>query len=267
MISTLPVLSSCAVVDVLGPRPNSDLLQLAQQALADQSGHADTDPEFAQLRGTQAETLLSELSRLCGTDETGAIPETCEVERGELLESGLSPSGSSDESLEQTLSAVTEVPEESVDLLTLQAVELAAVDQDTELPELPTLTEEDDQAAARDLLKQEYAAEYGLGVAVAFLDPADRPLYDAVLSSIQEHILALQLLLEPTGEVPVAEPGYELTTPPEPGAAAAGTLIRETAANEVLRWQEAASAADGEQWRSFAVDAAAHAGAAQSSVD
>lgn len=266
MISAIPVLSSCAVLDVLGPRPNAELLGLAQQAVTDQSGHADDVPEFAQLRGEQAEALLVEISRLCGTDETGALPETCVVEPAELRDTELAPAGGAGESLERTLTSLPEVPEESVDLLTTHAIELATADQDTSLPQPPAVADEDDLETARELLTRSYAAEYGLGVAVAFLSPENRPLYDSVLTGIQERILSLQLLLEPTGDVPVAEPGYEFTTGPDPAAGMAAEFVRSVAAAEELRWQVAASEAESAEWRSFTVDAAAHAGAARSAA-
>lgn len=261
MITALPVLSSCAVLDVLGPRPNAELLELAQQAATDQSGHAEEVPEFARLRGEQAEALLAEISRLCGTDETGALPETCVVDPAQLRGTDLAPTRDAEESLARTLESLPEVPEDSVDLVTTHAVELAVADRDTTLPPPPVVTEEADLAAARDLLTRSYAAEYGLGVAAAFLGPDDRPLHGAVLRGIQERILSLQLLLEPTGDVPVAEPGYEFTTGPDSVGENAAQFLRDVAAAEELRWQVAASEAESAPWRGFAVDAAAHAGA------
>lgn len=266
MTLAIPALSSCAVVDLFGPRPNPELQSLAAQAVHDETILREQDPAAAQLRGAQAEILLAEIQRLCGTDETGTVPPTCEVD----LSAHVIPSGSQGTSgeiinaaLDSHIQAVGEVPEQTRDLLTAQAIELAAADGDTSLPEPMPLTVEEDLDAARSLLEQELAAEYGLGVALAFADSGTSPLIDALLSSHRDRILALQLLLRDSGEVPEPHAGYEFEQAPEPvDAPSARSFADALAADTPLRWQSAATDAVSVEWRSFAVEATAHAQAA-----
>src|SRR5699024_12484261 len=63
----VPLLSSCAVVDFFGPRPDSALVELAQTAQAD--AKESEDSSYAQLRRTQSEELFAEIHRLCGLEE------------------------------------------------------------------------------------------------------------------------------------------------------------------------------------------------------
>lgn len=259
-VAAIPLLSSCAVVDALGPRPNSELLVLAEQAVVDETAHAQNQPAYAELRARQADELIAEITRLCGTSPAGEVPETCEVDRGELAGSAEAGPTEPEQALTLTLSSLDELPGESTELVTAHAVDLAGADGDTTLPQPPAVTAEEDLTAARQLLEQEYAVEYGLGVAGAFIAPADQELLDSTLSAVRERILSLQLLLEPTGPVPAARPGYEFTVAPEPlDPASAGNYVRAAAADEVLRWQAAAADAASAQWRDFAVATAAHA--------
>lgn len=259
--------SSCSLVDVLGPRPDADLLELAEQALKDERSAAETDPELAELRGNQAEELLAEITRLCGTDPAGKLPSTCEVTEQNLDLSDQANSPAADipaQALSQVLTAVEDVPEDSVDLLTVQAVELATADGDTRLPEPPVISDEEDLAAARTLLEEEYAIEYGLGVAAAFVAAGDAALLEDTLAATRERILALQLLLQPSDDVPSAQPGYEFTAAPAPvDEASTEDFLTAVRTEEGARWEVAAATAQSLEWRDFAVAAAAHAGAGQ----
>ncbi|MGP6172937.1 DUF4439 domain-containing protein [Corynebacterium sp. A21] len=267
MILSLPALSACAVVDLLGPRPNSELQTLAAQAVHDEVALTEQDPAAAQLRGRQADTLLTEIQRLCGTDETGTVPTTCEVDlSGYVVPSGApeTPAEIINAALGNYVHALDAVPEQSRDLLTTQAIELAAADGDIALPDPLLITAEEDLNTARSLLEQELAAEYGLGVALAFADADTRTTIDALLSAHRERILALQLLLQDSGQVPEPQAGYEFDQAPEPVDTASARLFADTiAADTHLRWQSAAVNAESVEWRGFAVEAAAHSRVAQ----
>lgn len=263
LLAAIPVLSSCAVVDLLGPRPNADLLELAEQATIDEHVLADVAPELAALRGEQATALYAEIERLCGRDQSGELPETCAVDTDGLLtpETDTEPAEVVlERALAGHLAAGDEVPAESVDLVTIQSVELAGADEDTELDELPMVEDEDDLEAARALLEQEFAAEYGLGVARAFIDPVRATLLDTQLQAHRERILALQAILSPTGELPLPQAGYEFSVGPVPeDSASAAEYAAAVGRDATARWQTAASAAESEPWREFSVNAAAHA--------
>lgn len=169
-------LSSCT----FGPRPNPELLELAQQATADgRTAHADA--------------LYAEIERLCGLDEQGEVPTSCEVEHsaGDLRPSP-APLGA-------YLDA--QVPEESVDLVTLQAVELASQDT-SELP-ATEVTDPEDQELVREVLRTEHAAVYGLEAARAYAsDP------DYVDRLVDKHEQRVDVLSEAVPDAPVAAAGY-----------------------------------------------------------
>jgi len=156
VLLALPFLASCTVDDVVeafGPRPDSQLVELADLAHADgRTGHADE--------------LAAEITRLCGTHADGTVPESCSYTPGEATAA---------DAFTATVDAVDEVPDDSRDLIARQAVQLAG---DAELPAVELSTEAAEQA--RTLLRAEYAATSGLGTARAFL-PAEQvdPLIDA----------------------------------------------------------------------------------------
>lgn len=267
ILSAATALSACSALDMLGPRPDQKLEALYFRALEDAEILADQAPDLAELRSSQADALLVEIQRLCGVDPDGVVPISCEVGPADPQEPGDPennvPEGIINTALMGHVLATAEVPEESRDLLTAQSIELAAADGDTSLPETPAVTAEADLAAARVLLEQELATEYGLGVARAFAEPETRGLIDELLTAQRERILSLQLLLQGSGEVPEPEPGYEFDTLPEPvDPASARTFAETVAADNRLRWQSAAAVAESTSWRSFAVEAAAHAAAA-----
>lgn len=266
-LAAVPLLSSCAVVDLLGPRPNPELLELAEQATVDEHVLTESAPELAALRGEQADALYAEIERLCGRDPAGELPETCAVDTDVPVApevAGESAEVVLERALAGHLAAGDRVPAESVDLVTIQSVELAGVDEGTELGEAPFIDDEDDLAAARALLEQEFAAEYGLGVARAFIDPVRVALIDAQLQAHRERILTLQAVLSPTGEMPLPQAGYEFAVDPVPeDAASAAEYTAAVGRDATARWQTAASAAGSDAWREFSVTAAAHAVAAE----
>jgi hypothetical protein len=247
LLLTVPLLTSCAVEDVasvLGPRPNPQVAELADRAASDA---AALDGEAAEVRTRHAEELAAEIARLCGTHADGTVPESCSfgTQVTELPEADV------DDSLLLVLN--TPVPEESHALVIRQAVDLAELGPG-ELPTDVQVGDSRDLDAARELLRREYAAAWGLGLARAHLSPARGEEIDLLLDAHSERILALREVLTPHGEVPVAEPGYELAGVDEPkdGADAEALVGR---LREELRqaWLSAAVEAHDTPWREFAV--------------
>lgn len=219
VLLALPFLASCTVDDVVeafGPRPDSQLVELADLAHADgRTGHADE--------------LAAEITRLCGTHADGTVPESCSYTPGEATAA---------DAFTATVDAVDEVPDDSRDLIARQAVQLAG---DAELPAVELSTEAAEQA--RTLLRAEYAAVSGLGTARAFL-PAEQ--VDPLIDAAEHRIDLLREVLSPTGDVPVAEAGYEVAGdlgPADPGFP--GMVATELDA----AWLTAVRDADDDTWR------------------
>ncbi|WP_164546481.1 DUF4439 domain-containing protein [Corynebacterium hylobatis] len=243
LLLTLPLLASCSVGDVasaLGPRPNSQVAELADRAASDA---AALDGAAAELRARHAAELAAEITRLCGTHADGTVPESCafQTEVTELPEADV------DDSL--LLSLDTAVPEESRALVIRQAVDLAELEE-RDLPADAQVSDSRDIDAARDLLRREYAAAWGLGLARAYLSPARGAEIDEFLDAHDERILALREVLAPHGEVPVAEAGYELAG----GTAPADEALVASLQEELRQvWLNAAVQAHDTPWREFAV--------------
>ena len=188
-------LTACDALDIVGPRPNAELIALAQQAFAD--GQVLDDATLAHTRHTQATQLFNEVERLCGTTEAGEVPTTCAVERGPGEATGnADPTAAASLATAALLDAAANVPEDSVTLLVAQAIDLRAgqaadaADVDGE-----ALDNEEDIEAARAMLRAEYAAQYGFAMATAYADehPDDVPALIAAEVSMLK-TLALRVI-------------------------------------------------------------------------
>lgn len=221
----VPLLASCSLEDVagyFGPQPDARLAALADRA------HADG-------RGAHAAELETEIARLCGTHEDGTVPSSCDYTP--------SPVEPGDAFL-ITVDAVDAVPAESRDLVARQSVELAAGD-----PE-PLDLSEAAAAQARALLRSEYAHLHGLEVARAF-HAAD--LVDPLIDATSHRITLLREVLAPTGDVPVAEAGYELRDGADPAAPEFVDQLEQAAADT---WLAAVRDAESDEWREWLARAA-----------
>ena len=159
------LLTSCTVMDVVGPRANGEIMSLAKQASADWVFGDPSREQWHEMRKKQSEELKNEARRLCGLDAQGETPASCDVGYGDT---DLPATGNASALLERTVVAADKVPEESVDLVVAQAVDavaLAPVDLDRIEGPLA-----DDTASAADLLARENALYYGLGIALAHAD-------------------------------------------------------------------------------------------------
>lgn len=254
------LVTSCTVMDVVGPRANSEIMALARQASADQVSLDDA--AASELRASQSSQLVAEAERLCGTDDTGRPPSSCNVDYAD----GDLPAGSADVDamIDQvraaTVAAAGQLPEDSVDLVVSQAIDavaLAPVDVESiALDDAPAA----DLDSARDLLRREYALEYGIGLATAWADDALLARIDDLRRASDARREALTAALQPTGEVPQPLAGYELSESGTPtDSASAAALVQRLNADLVTQWHHAAAGAKDAQWRDAAIRLAAHA--------
>ena len=231
LLACVPVLSSCAVVDFFGPRPDSALVELAQTARAD----AD-DSNYGKLRLKQSEELFAEVNRICGVEENGEVPQTCHIDE----EDPAGPSTSAQAAVAQLVELMDKAPQESRPLLARQAVQLAS--GDAPLPDAPS---EDTLAQAMELLEFEYGTVYGLDVAEAHGADVDTQAH-------AELILELQNLL---GEdAPASSPAYFADWPDDSSAEQFAEELVQSSRNH---FEAAAATAKDSQWRNWLIHAAA----------
>lgn len=222
-----PLLVSCSAEDVatvLGPKPDAELARLADHA------HAEG-------READATELEAEIARLCGTHGDGTVPDTCTYSPGEVAPG---------DSFLLTVDAVDAVPAESRDLVARQALALAPPGESGEPGDV--VLSGADAAQARELLHAEYAYAYGLQVAGAFGADVGK-----LIDAADSRITLLREVLAPTGDVPVAEPGYEVTgtlSPADEG------FVDEAQEQLQAAWLTAVSDATDDPWREWLARAA-----------
>lgn len=260
-VSLAGALAGCSVMDVVGPRPNKELVSLASQAEADaRSG----DEGLRELRRTQAGQLENEAIRLCGTEPGGGVPKTCDVT---LDAAGLSPE-TLPQLLDASVAATKHLPDGSVDLVVSQAIDALAT-QPVELA--PRELSLDDAALdpARACLEQEYALLYGLGLAEAYADDALSARVAALRSAANLRVDSLESALGAaagakasgtTAALPVPAAGYQVADGPAPtNTAEAADLVDRMQREVVGELRLAAARAEGDAWRSLAIQLAAQA--------
>lgn len=233
-------------------------MALAKQASADK---ASGDDAWRDLRAFHAEQLKEEARRLCGTDETGTLPSTCDVGYGDT---DLPASGDAAALVASTAEAVDKLPDDSVDLVVAQAIDAAAA---ADLP-LDIAGPIDDEAAleaAKQLASAEYAVDYGLDIASAYGDnqlqgriDRLRPLHDARLSALHDAF--------PAGALPAREAGYEIPGGAPTSPAEAAAFVDKLERDLVERWRTAAAGATTVDWRTTAIILAGHAQRAAETV-
>lgn len=197
LITAVALTGCSAAVDALGPRPNQTLVSLAQQATADAETMEASD--IQQLRALHAEQLYEEIERLCGRDETGAVPSSCEVERN-AGETAYSP-----DPLGVYLT-VNKVPAESSDLVNSQAIDIAA-HHTSDFEAVPVT--ESEREIITNLLEAEFAAVYAVDMARAYVSPEEASLVDELVEAHELRILTLQNCLPEPLIPPAAYTGSE----------------------------------------------------------
>lgn len=260
--------ASCTVMDVVGPRANREIMGLARQAAAD-GFSLDDAPVARDLRAAHAEQLVAEAQRLCGTDPEGATPSSCDVTFSDTdLPAGAAALDAViDQVRADTVAAAGKVPAGSVDLVVAQAVDtvaLAPVDLDgASLAESLAGAPEADLDAAREMLRREYALDYGLGLATAWADDALLERVDTLREASDERREELTAALELAGDIPQPLPGYEFALDSEGAAptdaASAQQLVERLQADIVAQWRSSAAEAESAQWCGAAIDFTAQA--------
>ena len=169
--ATLPALTGCqavdSVVDYFGPRPENRLLALADAAATDALTLNGVDDHAAGIRSSQADALYAEITRLCGTDDAGNPPRSCEVERPTKANRAADSSEVMENAASATTAAADEVTVESRILVTEQAIALNAW-LPGDAPAIPELSQPEQKSAA-DLLAWEYEQVYALDFARAYV--------------------------------------------------------------------------------------------------
>lgn len=253
------VLSSCTVMDVVGPRANGEIMALAKQASADSAVGEPAGEQWREMRKRHEEQLRGEARRLCGVDPNGETPSSCDTAYGDA---DLPAAADADALVENSVAAARKVPAESVDLVVAQAIDaltLSPVDLD---PITDIVADAADAQAARDMLARENAAYYGLGLALAYADGDLRERVAVLRDASHERTAALTRVLDATdGEALVPAAGYAFAEGyHEPAnAKEAAQLITTMQSDLVKQWRYAAAHADSATWRADAIRLAAHA--------
>ena len=255
------VLSSCTVMDVVGPRANGEIMALAKQASADWVFGDPSREQWHEMRKKQSEELKNEARRLCGLDAQGETPASCDVGYGDT---DLPATGNASALLERTVTAADKVPRESVDLIVAQAIDALALSPVDLESVTGAVSDAADAEAAHDMLARENAMYYGLGVALAYADGDLRERIGALRVASHERTGALSRVLGPVegaaDEALVPAAGYEFADNyAEPSnAEEAARLVKTMQSDLVTQWRYTAAHAESAPWREDAIRLAAH---------
>ncbi|OEY03848.1 hypothetical protein A0K93_07970 [Corynebacterium sp. BCW_4722] len=270
-------------MDVVGPRANGEIMALAKQASADWVFGSDDTPEWREMRKFHSEQLKDEALRLCGVDEAGKTPSTCNVG---YEDTDLPAAAAPEELLDSTVAAAKKVPDESVDLVVAQAIDAVAL-APVELPADPArLSGQADIDAARAMLAQENALYYGLGLALAYADDGLRGRIRVLREASHERVSVLTTLVDDprlpgdvgagagaedgaedaaaedaAAEALVPAAGYKFTEGfQEPTSLPEAThLVKTMQSDLVKQWRRTAADASSADWMRAAILLAAHA--------
>lgn len=264
LVCAAPWLGGCqatdAIVDYFGPHADPSLTLLAQAASADALTLHELDADAAALRAQQAEQLYDEIDRLCGRDEDGNTPRSCDVDRDVAPRNSTDVSAVLDDASASSEEKISAVPEESRALLTTQAIELAAW-KNTERAEIAAIPElsEQERTLGVELLEWEYQQVYALDVARSYVSPDQEAHVDELLSVHEDRVLQLQGQLEKLGSVPQPAAAYDSPTGSLPtDAESARAFVDKLAHNDALKWTDAAiSAEPSSPWQHWLIAVAA----------
>lgn len=242
------------------PKPDEVLVSMHQDALFDAQALAQSAPDVSALRQDHATEINAEIQRLCGFTDEGELPESCTFEIPTI---GAAPEGNPDyrigDSQVRILNKLTEVPEESIPLITEHYIEqarLGPVVSGIDVQNGVTLSDAD-LAAAQDLLAGEYAAAWALGVALPHVSPDLATVTQAAIDRHREYAALLRTTIDPFAETSPSEPGYDLdhlTEAVDPDSAA--IMVTEVQSHSLAEWHHAAGTATDPGWRSLATQIA-----------
>lgn len=268
MLSPKPAMSSVVVAFVTvtlvactpSPEPDAALVELHRDALHDAEALLQSAPTVATLRTEHADEIDEEIRRLCGYTDEGMVPESCNYELPAIA-------AASEEDVRfrisdsqvRMLNRLDELPVESIPLITEHYIEQAGLS-----PEVPDIDVADgvslageDLTAAQDLLAEEYAAAWALGVALAYVAPEHGESTQNAIDHHRDYAAILRTTIEPFAETAPSEPGYDLgdlTDPVDPETALA--MITEVQQHAVASWHSTAGEATDAGWRSLATQIA-----------
>lgn len=242
------------------PDPDETLIQLHQDALHDSQALLESAPEVAALRLEHAGEITEEIQRLCGFTDEGDLPESCTFTVPDIA---TTPENNPDfqisDSQVRMLNRLDETPPESIPLITEQYIEQARLGPVVGGIDVldGVILEAEDLIAAQELLAEEYAAAWALGVALAYVSPE---LEDAAQNAIDRHreyAALLRTTIDPVADTSPSEPGYNLTELTDPvDAASAATMIAEVQSHAITSWHNAATRATDPGWRSLSTQIA-----------
>ncbi len=252
------LLTGCTVMDVVGPRPNKEIMALAKQAAADRTfSDGPAINPWRDLRKVQAEQLRDEALRLCGVDAHGETPSTCDVTFGDT---DLPANADAEALLHRTVLAVDNVPPESVDLVVAQAIDAVALTPVRLESVNGELTAGDgDSDAVRAMADAEFRLQYGLSLALAHADDGLRARILDLRDSSRDRVTALGRLIPGGAEELVPEAGYELLVPEPASLEEAAELVSTLQRDLITQWRSVAADAEGSDWMTAAIRLAAHA--------
>ncbi|MBZ8178024.1 DUF4439 domain-containing protein [Corynebacterium sp. 3HC-13] len=248
-------MTSCGV---LGPRPDSTLVSLAGQALKDSHTWADSSPRLAKLRGTQAERLLAEIARDCGTYQDGRILQDCQLDNDQVESHGIEQSP--EDSFDTMVASIDDTSQGSRDLITDLAFNFGhqlladsttdGNDAAKELPQPPALPTKD-QDEATTLLQQEYSTIWGLDSVQGFSSANALPSLSSLGDCHRHSSAALEQAFQLAKKTaPEAAPGYQIPAEKIPADThAAQDFAVALQQNSAQEWKKAMSLAKDDAWR------------------
>ncbi|MHA2789215.1 hypothetical protein ACXZ66_08745 [Corynebacterium sp. S7] len=251
-------LAGCSsVMDVFGPKANRQLVTLAHQAEADAASLHD-DSSAQELRTVQASQLFDEITRLCGVDENGHPPASCEVSTENDRAGASSISDAARQSVTYLIDNRKALPEDSVDLVVAQSIDLVAA-AGLPLPEGGAAEPDTaDHAAAKDMLSREYAMQYGLGLASAFADEGLQARIDTLAEASMQRSTSLEEFVG-ADAASASAMGYEFQSGQSPQTTEeAGALVDTLSSDMTTAWRAAAGHAESDEWLEKAIYLAAN---------
>ena len=232
------------------PSPNATLAEMLSDAQQDAQALSKSAPELAEVRASHAEELLDEIHRVCGFEDDGSTPESCQVAPSDLE---APPAKDADsyivKSQKQILEHLADVPEDSRALVIGHYIDESRLGNDIKITAPTDLSLSDDEwITLQDLAERENAAAWALGVAMGYL-PSNK--HETVSAMIEHHQQRAALLNSLNGEnaASLAEPGYTSELPAPTDTKSALNTVSTVENSAVSSWHAAAAAAKTDQWR------------------
>ncbi|MEJ6012523.1 hypothetical protein WG936_01530 [Corynebacterium sp. H127] len=234
-------LSGCAII--APPKPNKPLQAVAESALNDSAGLAETDASLSALRSEQAQALFAEIARLCGRNKEGATPPECVLPTADATPSTGDATSLATAAQEQILAQLDDFPKESLPRVFEVYTQLAPYTAERNPGDVPTK----DTKSVDAMRAWENSVIFGLDVALAFAGNATTDI-EAAVEVHKEIANAL-----PAGETP-APTSYDLSGYPHVSDTdSAREFMQAVQADSVKRWSISAAETKDPSWRKYAL--------------